>query len=307
MTNVLAPANGAVVKAETLIALKAFAPKIMQTKPQRVGSMAGQYLSRSRGRGLEFAEVRHYQAGDDVRSIDWRITARSGKPHTRLYVEERERPVLIFCDLRYTMQFGTKLRFKSVQAANLASLLAWANLAKGDRVGGIIAANDGHLEIRPSLSHKTVSQFLGLVANKSGLKPSEVHTSTQLLLNEIRRVAKPGTSIYLISDFYDWNEECKKQLALIVKHNNLNIIMVSDPFEQHLPKQGAYPINDGKQQVTLYGATHGKEITKQFNRRVEKLKQDCQQYRIPFLHVNTNDDPVDIVRTQFGGTSSARR
>ena len=105
---------------------------------------AGSNVSRLRGRGMDFAEVRNYQAGDEIRHMEWRVTARTGKPHVKLYEEERERPVIILTDFNPSMYFGTRLAFKSVIAARLAAILAWTVVKQGDRVGGFLLSAHHH-------------------------------------------------------------------------------------------------------------------------------------------------------------------
>ncbi len=124
------------------------------------GQMSGNYLARSKGRGMEFDEVRHYQNGDDIRAIDWRVTARTGKTHTKLFREEVERPVLIATDLSTNMLFGSKLLFKSVQAAHLAALVAWHAKDRGDRVGGIVFNQQQHSELKPRSRLQGVLHYL---------------------------------------------------------------------------------------------------------------------------------------------------
>lgn len=288
-------AAGANVTASELLVLRSHALKLRHQRPRKTAAMAGQFVSASRGRGLEFVEVRHYHTGDDVRSIDWRISARSGKTHTRLYAEERERPVLILCDLRRTMQFGTRTRFKSVQAANLTALLAWTAINSGDRAGGIIFTDQQHLEVRPSLSAANVAKFLGLVAEHCQSTPQHSVNSTASMLAELRRVSRPGSKIYAISDFYDWDDDCAKQLALLSRHNDCHMVMISDALEQHLPKNGLFPFSDGEQDIVLHGGKDTAALAQRFEARVETLTACSQQYRTSFSHVRTSDDPISLI------------
>ncbi|MBD3648896.1 MAG: DUF58 domain-containing protein, partial [Pseudomonadales bacterium] len=122
--------------------------------------LSGLLTSSFRGRGVDFAEVRVYQPGDDVRSIDWRVTARTGTAHTKLFQEEKERPVLILVDQSHAMFFGSRIAFKSVIAAEAAALLAWTGLDRGDRVGGIVFSDRQHREIRPRRSKHSVLRLL---------------------------------------------------------------------------------------------------------------------------------------------------
>ena len=135
---------GVTAELNELIALQRYA-QIGHYRPKGRSLRAGQHLSKLRGRGMDFAEVRHYQAGDEIRHMEWRVTARTGRPHVKLYQEERERPVIILADFSPSMYFGTRLAFKSVVAARLAALLAWTVVKQGDRVGGLLFSAFKHL------------------------------------------------------------------------------------------------------------------------------------------------------------------
>ena len=151
------------------------------------GKQAGNYLSRSKGRGMEFDEVRHYQIGDDVRAIDWRVTARTGKTHTKLFREEIERPVLVVTDLSQNMHFGSKLLFKSVQAAHVAALVAWHAKNRGDRVGGLVFNQDVHKELKPRSRQQGVLHYLHTlkqVNNASVAVITSEQTNTNAIYNK---------------------------------------------------------------------------------------------------------------------------
>ncbi|MBY0274525.1 DUF58 domain-containing protein, partial [Candidatus Binatia bacterium] len=133
---------GIVASVAELVALRSDAARLDASPRGRVRTLhAGAYASAFRGRGMEFDETRAYQPGDDVRAIDWRVTARTGRVHTKLFHEERERPVLLLVDQRMHMRFGTRDAFKSVVAARAAATVAWAARDQGDRVGGLIVTD----------------------------------------------------------------------------------------------------------------------------------------------------------------------
>ncbi len=144
------PGGGVILGSEELIRLRSQA-SLPGLAPQRrvMTTQTGPYASPFKGRGIDFAEVRAYLPGDDIRNIDWRVTARTGQPHTKLFREERERPVLLLVDLGASMRFGTRVAFKSVLAARAAALLGWAAVGHGDRVGGVVFAGQEHQELRP--------------------------------------------------------------------------------------------------------------------------------------------------------------
>lgn len=229
------------------------------------GKMSGNYLARSKGRGMEFDEVRHYQTGDDIRAIDWRVTARTGTTHTKLFREEIERPVQIITDLSHSMLFGSKLLFKSVQAAHIAALLAWHAKSKGDRVGGIVFNQALHTELKPRSRQQGVLHYLNAlikVHKDSFMKQQSEHqnSNSDLYFEEnclrARQIALPGSLVYFITDGHNINNEAIRHLANISKHCELVMCLLSDPLEHELPEcksQLNVSITDGKnrQQLTL--------------------------------------------------------
>lgn len=165
--------------------------------------LAGSYLAKTKGRGMEFDEARHYQPGDDIRAIDWRVTARTGKTHTKLFREEKERPVFVLTDLSSSMHFGTQLLFKSVQAAHLTALIAWSAQQRGDRIGGLVFNSVGHREYKPQTRHKAVLSLLHGVTTLHA--DNTANTSQDVSFSDacarLRRLARPGSMVFLLSDF----------------------------------------------------------------------------------------------------------
>jgi len=248
------------------------------------GQMSGNYLSRSKGRGMEFDEVRHYQTGDDIRAIDWRVTARTGKTHTKLFREELERPVLIATDLSASMHFGSQLLFKSVQAAHLASLVAWHAKNRGDRLGGIVFNQHEHLELKPRSRKEGVLHYLHALTavhlSQHKLQYNSLHnkadktdiTNKLNAVNDsyfrdncarIRQVAKPGSLVYLITDAQQikaantpHQQDALRHLTHISQHCELVVCLIDDPLEQKLPTSSVklnVTLTDGesRQQLTL--------------------------------------------------------
>ena len=195
---------------------------------------------------MEFEDVRGYQPGDDVRNIDWRVTARTTVAHTRTFTEERERPVLICCDQRATMFFGSRVRFKSVQAANFASLLAWAALKRKDRVGGLLLGASATSEFKPRSGHRSVLTLLAGLNQLNHQLQRETSPGGLALseaITELRRIGKTGSTIFLLSDFYDLDQRCLQQLYELSRHNSVTAIAVYDPLERELPPAGIYSIS----------------------------------------------------------------
>lgn len=228
--------------------------------------MSGNYLARSKGRGMEFDEVRHYQTGDDIRTIDWRVTARTGKTHTKLFREEIERPVLIATDLSKNMLFGSQLLFKSVQAAHLAALVAWHAKVRGDRLGGIVFNDDQHLECKPRSRKQGVLHYLHnlLEIHQAGIdahfnNPTNLNTEQSSKAFEencarIRQLARPGSLVYLITDGFSLNEESVRHLASVSQHCELIVCQIFDPIEHELPSTPSLlnvALTDGQSRQTL--------------------------------------------------------
>ncbi|KZN64777.1 hypothetical protein N473_13370 [Pseudoalteromonas luteoviolacea CPMOR-1] len=211
----------------------------LKPKGQIRSAQAGQYLAPHKGRGMEFAEVRQYQYGDDIRAIDWRVTARTGEAHTKLYQEEKERPVFIFTDLSNSMLFGSQLLLKSVQAAHLSALVAWSASQRGDRLGGVVFSEHSHHELKPTARDKGVLAFCHQLcdvhetslANRDSASASRFNDN----LKRLKHLAKPGSLIYLVSDFSNLNDESFSLLEGLSRHCELIGCQVSDPFEHTLP------------------------------------------------------------------------
>lgn len=285
-----------------LIALGDRLPTSKAQPGRRMAVQAGGYHSRFHGRGMEFAEVRAYLPGDDVRSIDWRVTARRGKVHTKLFHEERERPVLIALDYRRPMFFATRGRFKVVQASLLASLFAWQALSRGDRVGGFIFSEERNLELRPQLGKKGVLQLLRqMVADpvwqRSPHQPFAPRQRLAGTLQRLQRVARPGSLILLLSDFSQWDDEVIKQLVLLRRHCELGLVHCFDPLEGELPPVGSYRLSDGERDLTIETGSQATRIQYQenFNQRRQQLEEFCRSQRSRLLLLPTDADPLECL------------
>ena len=264
---------------------------------------SGLHHSRFRGRGMEFSEVRMYQPGDDVRSIDWRVTARRQKPHTKLFNEERERPLFIVCDQSQSQFFGSQLTFKSVRAAETSALFAWAALDHNDRVGGIVFSEKGHQEVKPSRNRKSVMRLLkGISDFNQALNISEpihkpaFHLNDALL--ETIRLVKPGTGLVFISDFRHINEDSEKLLAKLAKHNELLMLQTLDPIEEQLPPPGFYPVSNGTE--TLVIDSESKDARKNYadwaQAQKDSLSSICVRLKAPFFEVSTQEAPISSLQ-----------
>ena len=301
------PARGAYVELADLIALRFPARQLSITRKSRALSvLAGPNKSNFRARGIDFEEVRSYQPGDDIRTIDWRVTARTGSAHTKLFREERERPVLVVVDQRNSMYFGSSHCFKSVIAAQLAGLLAWSALDNGERVGGLVFNDSQHREIRPRRSRKNVLALLSQLETYNRLlpqaEPPTGHNFADMLAN-LRRIARPGSSLFLISDFRGADDDhAQEHLYQLAQHTEITALACSDPLEQTLPRAGRYAVTDGIERSELATADRRLRVSYQQHaeQRAQTLGKNLQRLGIPLLHASTGQAPFVLLQTYYG-------
>lgn len=263
----------------------------------------GSVKTRYRGRGMEFAEVRPYQAGDDIRTIDWRVTARVQSPYTKLFQEEHERPVFLLVDQRAPMFFGSREQFKSVFAAKLAATIGWIGQANNDRVGALVFGDTKQHDIRPRRGKHAVLELINqLVAFNQALQ-SPVATahgnSLTDMCKDTARVAKPGALVILISDFHDFTDACREPLTLLAKRSDLLAIHVYDPLEQQLPKSGLLGISDRHQQITIDVRKLGHSFAAAFEQHAQALRNALQQCGIQYAQAPLTQNSEDFVRDLF--------
>lgn len=256
----------------------------------------GGYVPRSKGRGMEFDEARLYQPGDDIRSIDWRVTARTGKTHTKLFREERERPVFIAVDKRMAMQFATRGVFKSVQAAKLAGLLAWTAQQHGDRIGGQVFSDSTCMEMKPQHGRHAVLRFFHSLVQTGEGHPVEFNF--ELGLARLSQHARPGSLIYIISDFRGLESNAEHHLRRLAQHNDVVLIQVYDPLESSLPSGGYFRLTDSRRDVVIDTRDRDRlsDYQQRFNARCHYLETLAKKFRMTFFQCSTVQDPVQSLR-----------
>ncbi|MEO5340517.1 MAG: DUF58 domain-containing protein [Magnetococcus sp. MYC-9] len=294
------------IVAPSLLALRHAAIGLSLT-PGRVRSRhTGPFHSLFKGRGIEFAESRLYQAGDEVRHMDWRVTARTGKPHTKIFHEDREQAILVWIDLRAAMFFATRGLFKAVSAARAAALIAWGAALQGNRLGGLLFTDHHHREIRPLRGDHGVLHLIGLLAAESaplaGADDPAPAQEMEAALVRLRRVTRPGSLLFLFSDFAQLDARDKIHLAQLARQNDLVMMFFHDPLERTLPPPGWYPLHDGQRRFILdsRSAAKRRQYQEQFQQRQEDLAQFCRQHGILFLSCSTEQDSVALLQRQFG-------
>ncbi len=272
----------------------------------------GEYYSPFKGRGMEFDEVRLYQPGDDIRTIDWRVTARSGTAHTKLFREERERSVILWVDYRRSMYFGTRGAFKSVTATKAAALFAWSAEHQGDRLGGLLFSEQQHQEIRPQRSTLAVMNMLQKLSQYSSRQlPNDETTAEERSLNDalgrLRRVTRPGSMCLLISDFRGLDEKCEAHLFQLAKHNDVILVYVYDPLEAQLPPAGFYRISDTQvtKAIDTSDVTMREEYLHRHQEHMQRIYRISRRHHIHFLSISTSEDLLTTVQKGLGIRSRA--
>jgi uncharacterized protein (DUF58 family) len=310
------PQGEGVVRLSTrpLIALHHQAAALTLATSTIRSAQSGGYVSRFKGRGMEFDEVRPYQQGDDVRTLDWRVLARTGRPHTKLFREERERAVLLCIDLRDSMLFATRGAFKAVRAAQAAALLGWSAVDGGDRVGALLFDDNNHQEHRPRGGKSALLHLFKLLGEETRWQRNSesvngIEQSLLLAIQRLRRVASPGSLIFILSDFSGLNRASAAQLTELGRHSEVVLGFCHDPLEAELPPAGHYRVSDGRQSRVIDSGSAS--LRQQYHARFESQRDELQRLaRLPGVHLlplSTSEDPLAALQRRFGASRGASR
>jgi len=261
-------------------------------------TLAGANASRYCGPGLEFAEVREYQPGDDVRAIDWRVTARTGRVHSKLFEAERERPVWFAVDMGHSMRFATRGVFKSVAAARAAALLAWQAYRSSERIGGIVASPGVSVDLPPGRTRAHLLRFLeALAAATDGPFAVTDETPLRRELGFLAERARTGSRIVVLSDFYALDDGMAGQLASLAKHSEVMLVWVYDSLEAGAPPPGRYRVTDGDGIETFFArrsTAWRNAYAATFMQRGQRLRRLAACNRVALVPLRT-DQPVSAV------------
>ncbi|MFD2167459.1 DUF58 domain-containing protein [Thalassotalea euphylliae] len=269
--------------------------------------LAGKNVSKLRGRGLNFEEMRQYQLGDDIRTMDWKVTMRTGKPHVKVYTEERERNVLLLVDQRQSMFFGSQGKTKSVIAAEIAALAAWRTLQATDRVGGIIYSSENSVTISPKRSKHHVLQFLAEVCRQnralsSGIPNTNAILSLENMFEQTLRIVGHDSLVIFISDGMGWNDKCAELVKTISQHNDIICCHVTDPLEHQLAGMKQMVVSDGDMQIEV--SSDQTQLQQAFQQDVvqaiDNFRVAARKYRIPLLPFNTLEPSETQLRKALG-------
>lgn len=268
------------------------------SRPGQRSPLVGLHHSRLRGRGVDFDQVRVYQAGDDVRNIDWRVTARTQEPHTKLFHEERERPVFLLVEQSRQLFFGSGERFKSVLAAQVAALVGWATLEHNDRVGGLVYGDREHYEIKPRRSKQSLLQLLNrLVKVNQSLHADAPPVPGTLgsALRRAREVLRPGSLAVVLCDERALDATAEQQLSLLARHCDLLLLPISDPLDHALPAAGLLRFGQGARvlEVDTQRADVRQAYADQAMLRQQHWQRLASQFGILMMPLSTVRDPIE--------------
>jgi uncharacterized protein (DUF58 family) len=243
---------GVRVHLDELIALRLRARRLARPAVRVGGSHSATHASRFRGRGVDYVESRGYQPGDDIRQMDWRVTARTGRPHTKVFQEEREQSVLLVIDANPSLRFGTRVRFKSVQAARAAALVAWAAVQGGDRIGALGFGPGTNAEVKPGGGPRSALRVLRALTEWDAISATggSVVPLSQAMLRT-HRLARPGTRVILLTDGFSADADAEGPLSLLAGHCDVCALLLSDPLESHAPPPARYALKSESGQVML--------------------------------------------------------
>lgn len=305
--------TGVVATLDALVRLRDAAHDVdfLPRQPSR-SLLAGRRASKLRGRGMDFEELRAYVPGDDVRRMDWRVTARLGKPYVRSYREERDRPLLLLVDQRSSMFFGSRAKLKSVAAAELAALAAWRTLARGDRVGALLFGDARQWAFRPARSEAQVQRICeGLTQSTRALLapagPGGVDAFAEAL-RAAARVTGHDALLLLISDFRDLSADAVALLRRVRSHNDLLLVWVTDPLEKSLPDLGSLPVTDGRRRVALPAgdAAFRRAFAAEYAAESARFREFALRAGGIGFELSSDQDPAERLREVLGRRLTAR-
>ena len=260
----------------------------------------GDYHSNFKGRGMTFSEVREYVPGDDVRSIDWNVTARTGKPHLKIFEEERELSVLILIDVSSSGVFGSKKNLKIDLGVEIAAMLSFSAIKNNDKVGLALFSDKIEKYIPPKKGKKHVLRLITDIVNHD-FENSNKRTSIKTAIDFANKISKRKSVIFLISDFIDdnfWNE----LKFLNFKHDVVGL-QIYDSYERNFPNVGLINIHDSETGENTWIDTTSKKNRDKFQKysieKLDKFSKKCKNIGFDLLQINTDDDYIKFLMQFF--------
>ncbi len=260
----------------------------IKTRRMVTDALAGEYHSIFKGRGMEFSEVREYQMGDDIRTIDWNVTSRTGHLHVKKFTEERELTVLLVLDVSGSSDFGTRSRFKREVAAEMGALLAFSAIKNNDRVGAIVFTSEVEMYIPP---RKGRAHVLRVIRDLLYFEPKGKGTNLAHACEYLNRITRKRAVVFVLSDFMD--SKFEKPLRVAAKKHDLISIFISDPRESELPPVGLVELEDAESGRKLLLDTSDRDAMAAYRESVG-AHRTAQQAALTSMGVDLIDIRTDV-------------
>lgn len=277
--------------------------KKLSHQQRLISAKAGYHQAVRKGRGMTFTEVREYQAGDEIRHIDWKVTARTQKTHTKVFTEELEKPIICVTQQTPQLFFGSQVRFKTVQAMNITALIGWIALNKGDKFGGQVFNHLCNVWNKPKQNHKSLLQFMhqGIELQSQIKSPVEQDNHCwEQQLEQVKKQIGSGNRLFLIGHFLEQSSRFFQQLAQLKKRNQITLIHIFDPLDKVLPTAGALSFSNGFSRFRF--DTDARSLRQKYQadyqQRWQDLKNECGKYHIPVIEVNSSENPLTELTNQ---------
>ncbi len=301
-------AEGSRVSPQELIALSAQAHGL-SLPVHRSQLQASGHCSIILGRGMEYAESRRYEAGDDARMIDWRVTARTGTAYTKVFREDRRRQVHLVTDMRTCMRFGTRKAFKSVVAAQAAALAAWAAHLHGDPVSLIVLADHGLVKLPPAASKGALLRHLKRLSAATTHMPKPDKTQAAADFSGCVKQIRPGDLTLMMSDMSDLPADVVRGLEYLNQCRLVMVCWILDPLERQALPAGHYPITDGVKFTTLRLTSKRRirELQRLLDDRRETIERTLKRLNVPVLELDCGDSVAGALYRAFHRGSQVQR
>lgn len=282
---------------ESLLALRFHVKhKRLNHQQKLISAKGGYHQAVRKGRGMEFHEVREYVAGDEIRHIDWKVSARTQKVHTKVFTEELERPVICLVEQTPRLFFGSQQRFKSVQALNILSTLSWITLHQGDRLGGWVFNHQQQHWVDPKHRQQSAVHLIesALQLQQQLKEPKLTPFNWIQQLDQLKNRLKAGSRLFLIGDFLEADKLFFAKLTLLKKHLDLTLIHIYDPLEKQLPQTSlpaVLKLTNGHQILEIDAHTQ-QHYQQTYQKAWQTLWQQSHQLHIPLIEISTQEDPI---------------
>lgn len=287
---------------DELVALRRQLPRRLVPPMDRSHSArAGGQVSIARGRGMDYRESRIYQPGDDVRRMDWRLTARSGRLHTKLFQEEREKRLWVVLDTNASMQFGTRRRFKSAQGARAAALAVWLGVATGMQVGLEMYGTREAL-VRPGAGARGALGVIHALGEAPAGKYPHANEPLSRALQRMARHARGGSQVLIISDGASLDDQAAARLLALARHAHVRVLVVADALETDLVPPGQYPLawQQGVRNVDLQTRSARTQFRQVLGEQAHRLQQLAAELGLPCRRIDTACEPMHDVAALMG-------